>query len=63
VSFDGAHCVGIKQDRLDAVERDDGLTSEREKLRRLRKQVRELEATREILKRAVTLFLRETDPR
>ena len=54
----------IKQDQLDAGERDDDLTtSEREELRRLRKQVRELEAEREILKRAVTFFVRETDPR
>jgi transposase len=54
----------IKQEQLDQGERDDGLTTgEREELRRLRKQVRELEAEREILKRAVTFFVRETDPR
>jgi transposase len=54
----------LKQDAIEAGERDDGLTtSEREELRRLRKQVRELEAEREILKRAVTFFVRETDPR
>jgi Transposase len=40
----------IKQDQLDAGERQDGLTtSEREELRGLRKQIRELEAEREIL--------------
>ena len=54
----------IKQAQTDRGQRDDGLTSgEREELRRLRRQVRELEAEREILKRAVTFFVREADPR
>jgi len=54
----------IKQEQVDRGERSDGLTtSEREELRRLRRQNRELEAEREILKRAVTFFVRETDPR
>lgn len=54
----------LKQHQLDRGERDDGLTSdEQEELRKLRRQVRELEQEREILKRAVTFFVRETDRR
>ena len=54
----------IKQEQLDRGQRDDGLTtSEREELRQLRRENRELQAEREILKRAVTFFVREADPR
>jgi transposase len=54
----------MKQEQVDRGERCDGLTtSEREELRRLRRENRELQAEREILKRAVTFFVREADPR
>ena len=54
----------IKQEQLDRGQRDGGLTtSEREELRQLRRENRELQAEREILKRAVTFFVREADPR
>jgi transposase len=54
----------IVQEKADQGERPDVLSSsEREELRRLRRQVRDLEAEREILKRAVTFFVREADPR
>ena len=54
----------LRQEQLDRGERDDGLTSDQlDELRKLRRQVRELEREREVLKRAVTFFVRETDRR
>jgi transposase len=54
----------LRQEQLDCGEREDGLTTdEQEELRKLRRHVRELEQEREILKRAVTFFVRETERR
>lgn len=54
----------VKQQALDRHERDDGLTSsEREELRRLRRENARLKQERDLLKRAAAFFARETDQR
>jgi transposase len=54
----------VKQAQADRGERPEKpATSELEELRVLRRRVRELEAEREILKRATAFFVRETDRR
>ena len=51
----------VKQAALDAGQRSDGLTSaEREELRRLRRENRQLKLERDILKKAAAWFARET---
>ena len=52
----------IKQAELDAGKRNDGLTSdEREELRKLRRENKQLKLEREILSKAAAWFARETD--
>ena len=52
----------MKQAALDAGERPDGLTTgEREELRRLRREVRQLREERVILSKAAAWFARETN--
>ena len=52
----------VKQVALDAGERTDGLTTaEREELRRLRREVRQLREERVILSKAAAWFARETN--
>jgi transposase len=51
----------VKQAELDAGARSDGLTTaERAELAQLRKELRETREERDILKRAVVFFARET---
>ncbi len=52
----------VKQSDLDAGVRSDGQTSlEREELRRLRRENKQLKVEREILSKAAAWFARETD--
>lgn len=52
----------VRQDQRDAGERQDGLSSvEREELRRLRHENKQLRLEREILKRAAAWFARESN--
>jgi transposase len=52
----------VKQSDLDAGVRSDGLTSsERDELRTLRREVKQLKVEREILKKAAAWFAQETE--
>jgi transposase len=49
----------IKQDEIDAGEREGLTTEEREELRRLRREVKVLRQEKEILRKAAAFFARE----
>ncbi len=52
----------VRQTDIDAGVRSDGLTSlERDELRRLRRENKQLRVERKIIKKAATWFARETD--
>jgi transposase len=54
----------VKQEAVNRHERDDGLPSaEREELRALRRENARLKQERDLLKRAVALFARDSDQR
>jgi transposase len=50
----------VKQDRIDQGEAEGLASSERQELRRLRREVAELRMEREILKQAAAFFAKET---
>ncbi len=49
----------VKQDEIDASEREGLTTEEREELRRLRREVKVLRQEKEILRKATAFFARE----